>query len=149
MWNLTSSSGMSRSAWLIASTRSSAVLVVLSYRPVGEHLPAVWKVRVVDLEDHPGIGDLLELIVQHVGEGEEELFVARVVLVPEPVLHAARCDSRQEGLDVQTFAGSLDVGDIALYLGIPGVGDRSHDEEGCCAFVTAVTLEPLAPRPVS
>ena len=75
MCRRTRSSGMPRRAWFIASTRSCGVLAVVGDAHVGEHLPAVRQVRVVDLQDEAGVGDRLVLLVHRVGDGEEELLV--------------------------------------------------------------------------
>ena len=69
---------------------------------VREHLPTICEVRIVDLHDDPGIGDGLVLLVQHVGDREQETLIIWVVLVPEPVLDVPRRDDRQVRLDVKS-----------------------------------------------
>ena len=107
------SSGMSRSAWLIASTRSVGVLAIVVDAHLGEHLPAVRQVRIVDLQVQAGVGDGLVLVVQRVGQGEQELLVGGVVLVVEPVLDGARRDGGQEALRRPApSSAALHVGDV-------------------------------------
>ena len=53
--------------------RGVAPIVVDAH--VGEHLPAVGQVRIVDLEVEAGVGDGAVLLVHGVGDGEQELFV--------------------------------------------------------------------------
>ena len=112
MWRRICSSGMSRSAWFSASTRSCGVLAIVVDAHVGEHLPAVGQVRIVDLEVQAGVGDGLVLLVHGVGDGEQELLVGRVVLVAQPVLDGAGRDRGQEALDVQALQRGLQVGDV-------------------------------------
>ena len=66
------------------------VLAIVVDAHLRVHLPAVGQVRVVDLQHEAGVGDELVLLVHDVGDGEQELLVGRVVLVPQPVLDRAR-----------------------------------------------------------
>ena len=69
----------------------------------------------------------LVLLVQRVGDREDELLLARVVLVPEPV-DARRGDDRQEGVgDVDAGQRRLKPRDVALERGAV-VGDRPRAE---------------------
>src|SRR5947207_10241632 len=49
-----------------------------------EHLPAVGKVRIVDLQIQSSVGDGAVLLVHRVGDGKEKLFVGLVILVEKP-----------------------------------------------------------------
>ena len=48
------------------------VFAVVGDAHLGVHLPAVGQVGIVDLEQHAGVGDGLVLLVQRVGDGEQE-----------------------------------------------------------------------------
>ena len=73
--------------------------------------------RVVDLEQEAGVDDAPVLLVQRVGDGEDELLLARVVLVAQPV-DAGRSDDGEEGVgDVDARERALEAGDVALERG--------------------------------
>ena len=59
-----------------------------------EHLPAVGKVRIVDLQIQSSVGDGAVLVVHCIGDGKQELFVGLVILVEKPVLDGAGCNCR-------------------------------------------------------
>ena len=98
---------------------------VLGHRHVGEHLPPVGQVRVVQLQQQPGVRDRRVLLVQHVGDRAEERLVVRVVVVPQPVLHGARRDRGQERGHVMRARRRRQPVDVGLDGGRARVPERA------------------------
>src|SRR5690606_30080967 len=102
----------------------------------GEHLPAVRKVRVVDLADEAGVDDGPVFFLHRVGDGVEHFLVRLVVLVVDPVLHGAWGDGGQVCLDVQALDGGLEVGYVFLVVVLADVGDGADAKHQAAGAVS-------------
>ena len=83
--------------------------------------------RVVDLEQEARVDDAPVLLVQRVGDGEDELLLARVVLVAQPVDARRRDDGQERVGHVDARERALQAGDVALERG-GVVADRAGAE---------------------
>ena len=106
------------------------VTAVVSDAHLGEHLPAVRQVRIVDLQVQTGPGDRLILLVQGIGEREDVLLIGLVVLVVEPVLDRAGRDSRQECVHILALDGGFEVGNVGFDRRLADVRQRTGDDHG-------------------
>ena len=92
---------------------------------------------VVDLQAQAGVDDRAVLLVERVGEGEDELLVAAVVLVDADRHRARRRDDRQEALgDAGGVHPRLEVGDVARDRLLARVAD-GPDADGLAAVAHA------------
>jgi hypothetical protein len=99
--------------------------VVLRGRLGVDHVPVLGDGGIVELEDEAGVHDGPVLLPHGVGAGEEELLLGLVVPVAD-ARGAARSDRREEAfLGARSGERSLDVVDVGLDGGLPGVGQRA------------------------
>ena len=96
--------------------------------------------RVVDLEEEARIDDAPVLLVQRVRHGEDELLLARVVLVAEPV-DACRSDDGEEHVGhVDARERTLQAGDVALERGGVVAGSAPVQNQSIpCGSISAAT----------
>ena len=66
------------------------VCAVIGRRHLGEHLPAVGQIRIVDLQLEAGFDDRQIFDTHGLGDSEQEVFGVLVILVVQPVLDRAR-----------------------------------------------------------
>ena len=105
-------------------------LAVLRNAQLRVYLPPVQQVWVVYLEDEPCVCDGFVLLVHGVGDRVDEGFLVGVVLVPEPVLDAARRHGGEERLLLRhPLERALEVGDVGLDALAAHVGQRPRAEQ--------------------
>ena len=82
--------------------------------------------RVVELHQEAGVDDHLVFGAHRLGDRCRQFFVVLVILVLAVGDHARGRRHRQEGLlDLHAFERGLEVVDVALQLGLAGIGDRA------------------------
>ena len=73
------------------------IFAILRERDVGQAVPAVRQIGVVDLQQKAGLDDRAIFLVHGVGDRENEFLVGLIVLVRHPMLDRAGRVGRQEG----------------------------------------------------
>src|SRR3990172_2438816 len=96
---------------------------VLRRVPVGIKHPRGAELRLVDLDDEPGVGDRLVLLPAGVRHRHQVLVLAGVMLVADARPQAHRAEGRDIALNVLAGDGRLQVGDVGAYRFLAGVLD--------------------------
>ncbi len=113
-------------AWLMMSTCfDEPAAVVLETRRRHHAVIGDGVARIVELHQEAGIDDHLVFGAHRVGDCRLHVVFALVVLVLAVGDDARRRRHRQEGLfDLAVLERGLEVVDVALQLGLPGIFDR-------------------------
>ena len=112
---------------VIQCVNPQRVFAVVGQGDVGQAVPAVLQVRIVDLQQEAGIDDGLVFLMHGISDGQQERLVALVVFVQHPVLDGAWRIGRQVGgghadavkcsLEIVDVLGEFGVADIAKLAG--------------------------------
>src|SRR5690348_5332753 len=75
------------------------ISAVFRQRYVGQTVPAIWQVGIVNLQQKAGIDNRPVLLAHYLGDGKYKFLVAFVVLIQHPMFDRTRGIGRQKGSD--------------------------------------------------